>query len=307
MTGVRHLLLAVMAAVLALGLGLAVGAGPVVGRSEARRADRSDRLTARADRLAATVSALRQEASTDAKVVAAFAAPLVRGRLSGRSVLVVRTPGASAATVRAVRADLLGAGASITGELTIGPSYLDPGQAAAPLEDLALRLVPPKVTFADGATSIQRVSTVLARSTVAAEPPQEPDHDAAQVIAGMAELGAAHLSGTPGRLASLAVVVTGSEKATAQDAVLALVTALDAGSAGTVLVGPGGQAVTVGWARTAGIGGASSVDSVETMAGRTAAVLALVEQVAGGKGSYGTGAGATGVLPASVLSAAAGG
>ena len=307
MTGLRHLVLAAVAAVLALGLGLAVGAGPLVGRSEAGRADRSDRLAARADRLAAKVAALRQETNTDAKVVAAFAAPLVQGRLSGRSVLLVRTPGASAATVRAVRADLLGAGASLTGEMSIGASYLDPSQAAAPLEDLALRLVPPKVTFADGATSIARVSTVLARSTVAAEPPEDTDQDAAEVIAGLAELGAVHLSGTPGRLASLAVVVTGNEKPTAEAAVLSLVTALDAGSGGAVLVGPGSTPVTVGWARAKGIGGASSVDSIDTTAGRTAAVLALVEQVAGGKGSYGTGAGAVGVLPASVLSAPAGG
>lgn len=307
MTGVRHLVLAVVAAVLALGLGLAVGAGPVVGRGEASLADRSDRLAGRADRLAGRVAALRQKASSDAKVVAAFAAPLVQGKLSGRSVLLVRTPSASVQTVKAVRADLLGAGASIAGELSIGASYLDPRQAAAPLEDLALRLVPPKVTFVDGATPIERVSTVLARSTVATELPEDPDQDAAQVIAGLAELGAVHLSGTPGRLASLAVVVTGNEKASAEDAVLSLVTALDAGSAGAVLVGPGARPVTVRWARARGIGGASSVDSGDTLAGRTAAVLALVEQVAGGKGSYGIGAGAVGVLPASVLSAPAGG
>ena len=48
MTGVRHLLLAVVAAVLALALGLALGAGPVVGRSDASRGAREDRLAAQA-------------------------------------------------------------------------------------------------------------------------------------------------------------------------------------------------------------------------------------------------------------------
>ena len=40
------------------------------------------------------------------------------------------------------------------------------GEAFLTLEDLALRLVPPRVTFPSGATPIDRVSTVLARSTV---------------------------------------------------------------------------------------------------------------------------------------------
>ena len=70
------------------------------------------------------------------------------GRLEGHSVLLVRTPGASDALVRQTRAALLGANASLTGELTVTRSYLDPAQAAAPLEDLALRLVPPNMTFA---------------------------------------------------------------------------------------------------------------------------------------------------------------
>ncbi len=304
MTRVRQLLLAVVAAVLALGLGLALGAGPVVGRSEATRAARTDRLATQVDRLDQQVGDLQDAARTSTKVLSALAGPLTRGRLDGHSVVIVRTPGADDALVRRTRAALLGAGASLTGELRLAPTYLDPAKASSPLEDLALRLVPPNVTFADGSTPIERVGVVLARATVAAEPASDPDQDGAEVIAGLDELGALSLEGDPGRQAQLAVVVTGErEKGSARDAVTALVRALDAGGQGAVLVGPGLTPAAVGWVRSGGAtaaGGASSVDSGDTAAGQVALVLALVEQLGGGKGAYGAGAGATAVLPASV-------
>jgi len=49
------------------------------------------------------------------------------------------------------------------------------------------------------------------------------------------------------------------------------------------------------------------VDSADSPAGQVSLVLALVEQLAGGKGAYGAGGGATAVLPASVLSPPASG
>jgi len=304
MTGLRHLLLAAVAAVLALGLGLALGAGPVVGRSEADRKARSDRLAAQVDDLEQQVAELQDSARTGRKVVTALASPLTKGRLAGHSVLLVRTPGADDALVRRTRAALLGAGASLTGELRLTKVYTDPAKASSPLEDLALRLVPPSVTFTDGATPIERVGVVLAKATVATEPAAEPDQDGAELIAGLDELGALTLDGNPGRQAQLAVVVTGArERQSASEAVTALVRALDAGSQGAVLVGPGLAPPAVGWLRSGGadaVGGASSVDSADSPAGQVALVLALAEQLGGGKGAYGAGSGATLVLPASV-------
>ena len=98
MTGVRHLLLATVAAVLALALGLALGAGPVVSRSDATRASRDDRLAARTARLEHRLAAARGRRRTDARVVAALAGPMTDGRLDGHSVLLVRTPGAERRT-----------------------------------------------------------------------------------------------------------------------------------------------------------------------------------------------------------------
>jgi hypothetical protein len=303
MSGVRHLVLAFLAALLALALGLALGAGPVIGRSDASRTARDTRLADRVAALQGRVADLESGARIDAKVVAALAGPLTRGRLEGHSVVLVRTPGARNRLVRHTRAALLSAGASLTGELRITPTYLDPDKATAPLEDLALRLVPPNVEFDPGSTAIERVGTVLARSTVATEPPDDPDPDGAEVIAGLDELGAVHLDGDPGRQAELAVVVTGEqERSSAQPALTALVRALGTGGGGAVVAGPGRAPSAVGWWRTGDLGGASSVDSLDSGAGQVALVLSLVELLHGGRGDYGSGTGATAVLPASVLS-----
>ena len=156
------------------------------------------------------------------------------------------------------------------------------------------------MTFAPGSTPIERVGAVLARSTVAKEPGDEPDQDGAEVIAGLHELGAVRLDGTPGRQAELAVVLTGPrERPSAEAAVTALVQALDA--AGRARCSPARDApVARGLAALrATRGGASSVDSADSPAGQVSLVLALVEQLAGGKGAYGAAAGgATAVLPA---------
>ena len=314
MTG-RHLL-SLLATGLALVLGLGLGAGPVSEGSLADTTAQRDRLQARADRLQARVAALRDERAADAAVVSALAEPLVGDRLEGRTVLVVATPGADPADVRRTRRGLAGAGADVTGTLSLRRTFVDPERAQSPLEDLALRLVPPGVEFTDGATPIQRVSAVLARAVVqrpddGADPAVGPDQDGAEVIAGFDELDALTLTGQPGARAELAVVVTGTDEEEAADALLALVAALDAGSRGAVLVGPGdAQTGPLRWARdtinraggtaAAALSGISTVDGVVTTAGRVALVLALAEQLDGpdAGGAYGSGRRAEAVVPA---------
>jgi hypothetical protein len=185
---------------------------------------------------------------------------------------------------------------------------VDPAKAQSPLEDLSLRLVPPGVEFADGALPIERVGTVLARATV--QRPKEDtgadvdgvDGDAVEVIAGLDELEAVHLDGTPGRRAELAVMVTGpGDHDEAAPALTGLLAALDLGSRGAVLTGPGdARAGLLGDVRQKGrtdLDGVSTVDSAGSTVGSAALVLALAEQVGGRSGDYGLGASARRVLP----------
>ena len=307
MTGLRHLLLSLVAAGVALLLGMALGAGPVTEEAAADRAAANDRLRDRVAALERQTAGLRAAAEQDARAAAALASPLVADRLEGRSVLLVVTPRARKADVRSTGAALEEAGAAVTATLTLTDAYVDPAKAQSPLEDLSLRLVPPGVEFADGALPIDRVGTVLARSTVQLpegddEATEEVDRDAAEVIAGLDELEAVHLDGTPGRRAELAVVVTGpDEDDESAPALVGLLAALDRGSRGAVLAGPGtasdGLLADVRKAQRSDLDGVSTVDSAGTTVGSAALVLALAEQVGGRAGDYGLGASARRVLP----------
>ena len=311
MSAGRYHLLSLAAAGLALALGLGLGAGPVTEGASDEAAERTRTLEGQVDRLQERVAAQDARSAADAAALEAMGAPLTDGLLDARSVLVVAAPGARAADVERVRAGLEDAGANVTGVLSLTRTYVDPEQAASPLEDLALRLVPPGVEFPDAATSIDRVGTVLARATVQrpeddAEPPAGGggiDQDGAKVIAGLDELGALRLEGEPGLRAELAVLVAGPDDGDeAVRALVGLLAALDAGSRGAVLTGPGPAGT--GLLRTArdddgdDLDGVSTVDSADTTAGTVALVLALAEQAADGAGDYGTGRGAPRVLPA---------
>lgn len=280
----------VSVAAAALALGVGVGAGPLAQSSAEEAARREARLDARVERLVDRVAQRERNAEADRQAIDALAGPAVADRLAGRTVVVVATPDARRADVRRAERAVTSAGATVTGVLTLRPTYVDPGSAEFPLEDLALRLVPPGVSFAEGARSIERVGTVLARSVVHPpddKPGAEPDPDAAEVLAGLQELAALTLEGEPGVRAGLAVVVSAGP---AEDpAVAGLLAALDAGSAGTVLTAP---------TRSAGAGeGFSTVGGLRSAAGTTALVLALAEQAGGGSGSYGTGPATSSVLP----------
>ena len=309
MTGFRYHSLALASAVVTLAVGVVVGVGPLSQAQTGKHTKQTTALQHREAGLRARLATLRARAADDHALAVALAGPLTADRLKGRTVVVVAAPGADKSLVRRTASDLKLAGATVTGTLSLTAVYVDPGKAQSPLEDLALRLVPPGVQFTPTANAIARVGTVLARSTVtaAAKPPATIDQKAAEVIAGLDELGALKLRGDPGRLAELAVVVAGprahgNQAVTgARDALLGLVAALDNGSHGVVVVGSVDSALPdrlIAQVRTsAETRNPSTVDTGGSVGGDLATVLALAEQAAGRAGDYGRGAGAATLLP----------
>ena len=301
----RHLL-SLLATGLALALGVGLGAGPIAQESVTAGAADRQRLRAQVDRLAARADGLARQARTDARLVRELAAPLLGDRLEGRTVVLVAAPGAARSDVRQVHDALTDAGAGVTATVRLTQAYVDPAGAQSPLEDLALRLVPPGVEFRDGAEPIERVGTVLARAVTqrpdgGAEPVSEVDQDAAEVIAGFEEIGALRLDGVAGERAELAVLLTGTEGADAEAALTGLAAALDAGSRGAVVVGPGAaREGPLRWVREASgeaLSGVATVDSVSSAGGQVALLLAVAEQVGGGSGHYGSGRRAGSLVP----------
>jgi hypothetical protein len=308
-TGFRYHALALTTSVVTLAVGVVVGVGPLSEVQTRKHQDQVAALQHRQAALSQSLATTRARAGDDRALAEALAGPLMADRLKGRTVVVVTAPGAARPLVRRTIADLKAAGATVTGTVSLSDVYVDPGKAQSPLEDLVLRLVPPGVTFTPGSTAIDRVGTVLARSTVtaAAQPPATTDQKAAEVIAGLSELGALGLRGVPGRLAQFAVVVAGppargADAVTgARDALLGLVAALDKGSQGVVVVGSVDAARPdrlIGQVRTSPTTrNPSTVDTGGSVGGDLALVLALAEQAAGRAGDYGRGPGATALVP----------
>jgi hypothetical protein len=309
-TGTRYHALALVTSVVTLAAGVAVGVGPLSEHQDRRTTEQTHQLRDRQAHLLDRIDALTSRGRADRKLAATLAAPLLDGALDDRTVLVVAAPGADRATVRRTAKTLTRAGATVTGTLTVTKEYVDPSNAQSPLEDLALRLVPPNVSFREGATPIDRVGTVLARSTVTDDKTASDkiDQKAAEVIAGLDELGAISLKGDPGLLAQLAVVVAGPAPAAqtestigAQDALLGLVTALESGSSGTVVIGTpdnlGKGSLLAGLRESDVSRRPTTVDAAGSVSGDLGLVLGLVEQVGGARGDYGTGAGADALVP----------
>lgn len=307
MSGLRYHGLALGTSLVTLAVGVVLGVGPVTHHQKAVQAHDLSQLQSRHDRLQERLQAATAQADADAALARSLTKPLLHGQLSGRAVLLVAAPGADRATLRRTSSAVRQAGATVTGTLTLHGDYVDPDNAQSPLEDLALRLVPPGVTFAEGAAPIARVGTVLARSTVTKSPSAvgRIDQKAAEVIAGLEELHAISLTGDPGRLADLAVVVAGpaphgsrDAREGSRDALLGLVSALETGSRGTVVLGRAAAGGLVAQTRaTTAARRATTVDTAGSGAGDLATVLGLAEQLAGRSGDYGFGPGADALVP----------
>jgi hypothetical protein len=235
---------------------------------------------------------------------------MVPNQLAARTVVVVSLPGVGKDQLAPVTKILTDAGAKVTGSVRLSDKYVDPKNSAA-LEDLALRLIPPGVTFKDNATPMERVATVLASALVVDDATKagKVDNDASEVLAGLSDFGAISTTGEPAARAELAVVLAPaapSSPATATDAavasVLPVAEQLDSRSRGAVLAGVRGSTSKGGVlaaARAAGNAtkGLSTVDDVDTSAGLLAGVLALVEQIRGAAGDYGSGDNVDGAIP----------
>ncbi len=306
MSVLRYHGLALGTSVVTLAVGVVLGVGPITDHQNAAQARRTQSLENRQAALQQRLRSATGQANADQALAASLTKPLLHNQLSGRSVLLVAAPGAERSTLRRTSRVVRQAGATVTGTLTLRAEYVDPTKAQSPLEDLALRLVPPGVTFVKGSQPIARVGTVLARSTVTRNPSAAGgiDQKAAELIAGLDELKAISLAGNPGRLADLAIVVAGpaprgaAAREGSREALLGLVAALQTGSRGTVVLGTGARGGLVTQVRATTVARrATTVDTAGSGAGELATVLGLAEQLTGRSGDYGSASGADALVP----------
>lgn len=304
MTSFRYHVVSLLAVLLALAAGIALGGGPLseVGRavgatdggSTTRTASLSERLDA-----AAAASGFQDE------VAAGLGAGAVRDLLDRRAVAIVVLPGADEKVVSGLTKAVQDAGGTLTARYAVRPAMVAPDGKS--LVDTLGSQVAESVAGVEvpaEATTYDRMGQLIGRAMATTENTGEaPDGASADILS---SLRGAKLMDSPAetkRRASLVLVVLGNEPADSTGAgniYGGLVTGLANRADGVVVTGSTTSA-TDGLLSTLRddtdfTGAASSVDSHQTATGRLVALLALDREKFAGPGQFGA-KGADGALP----------
>ncbi|WP_199444227.1 copper transporter [Umezawaea beigongshangensis] len=307
MISLRYHLVSVAAVFLALAAGVVLGSTAISGRLLSGLSEDNTSLGEEISGLQAERDALGAKLA-EADLFATSVGPLaVRGQLTDRTVVVVTTSDARPGDRDALAELLESAGATVTGELQLTESFTDPDEADQ-LLDLVARLQPAGTRLPTAADPGTRAGGLLGSLLLLNEKsePQASADETAAALSGLSSAG--FVKQGPGlRPAHLAVVLTGgavaADSAADRAATIArFATQLDRSGAGAVLAGGGGCADGTGAvgavrADTSATSVLSTVDSLDTPAGRIVVVLALREQLDGGAGRYGVAGNAEAASP----------
>ena len=306
----RYHLVSLIAVFLALAIGIVVGTtalnGYVVDDLRARNGTViHDKRT-----LEGQVRDLRTQVSRREQFADAVGPKVVAGQLTDEKVVLVTMPGVSEQLVQDLTRLIQSAGGAVTGRLSLHGDLLDPTKSSV-VDDVTAQVAPPGLSLPDD--SAARAALELAAATVSKPGPSISRDAAAKVLGGFrgADLVDVQAAGISGLVpATLAVLVSAAYDGTplddaarhAQQAAVALATALDARAEGAVLAGPASAAQSGGLIAAlrsdgAASGAVSTVDAADTAYGAVATVLALHEQATGRAGRYGQGPGAQAAAP----------
>jgi len=294
----RYHIVSIAAVFLALAVGVVLGSTALNGALLSGLSDEKGKLASQV----ADLEAQRNELNARLADADAFAGSLgpkmVAGALDRRSVVLITTQDTNPADRDALRQLIEQSGARVSGELQLTDSFTDPAKADQ-LRQVVTRLQPAGSTFPTagdpGTLAGALVGSVLLLNKDTAEPQSTTDELAA-AIAGLQGGGFANAS--PGiEPGQLALILTGGQEtgdgAGDRAATLARFAAqMDRSGAGTVLAGDpasAGGTGALGFVRadTSATSILSTVDNVNTAAGRISTILALKEQLDGGTGRYG--------------------
>jgi hypothetical protein len=286
----RYHLVSVAAILIALAAGIALGSGPLDDAGESLRGDGGKNTADPA------------LVSFEDAFAGRTADGLLKDRLKGESVVVLTVPGASQGEVTGIVSDLQLAGAEVTGQVELTSKILDSAsrQFAEGVAEQSAADVPGVSGAKD---SYARIGAALARALLADET-APADQAALTIRAAFSEGGLVAAETPPANLATMAVLVTGPERAgTAgrSTVISALAGALNETGKGIVVAGPSSSSTDGGAVKAVRDGtfgtAVSTVDVTNTAAGRIVTVLAAVAQAEGQPGAWGTSRSAGGALP----------
>ena len=305
MTSFRYHVVSLLAVLLALAAGIALGGGPLseVGRAVgATDGGSSTRTAALTEQLGAATAA----SGFQDEVVAGLGAGAVRDLLDRRAVAIVVLPGADEKVVSGLTKAVQDAGGTLTGQYAVRPAMLAPdGKSLVDTLGSQVAESVKGVEVPTEATTYDRMGQLIGRAVATTvNAGEESDGASADILS---SLRGAKLMTAPAeteRRASLVLVVLGSEPTDSTGAANiygGLVTGIAKGADGAVVTGSTASA-TDGLLSTLRddttfTAAASSVDSHQTAAGRLVALLALDREKSGDPGQFGA-EGADGALPA---------
>ncbi len=290
MISFRYHLVSVAAILIALAAGIVLGSGPLDEAGDSIRGDGA----------AGTVDPALT--SFDDGFAARTANGLLKDKLVGQSVVILTVPGASAGEVKAIASDLQTAGAEVSGEVELTSKLLD--SAGRQFAEGVAQQSASDVAGVTGATdSYGRIGAALARAYLADET-AAADQTATTIRAAFSEGDLVTQTTPPANLSTLAVLVTGPERAGTADqstVIAAVAGAMNDTGKGVVVAGPSSSSTDGGAVKAVRDGAfatsVSTVDVTDTAAGRIVTVLAAAAQVGGQPGAWGTSRSAGGALP----------
>jgi len=304
----RYHVVSLLAVLLALAAGVALGSGPLQrDSSDGSGGDDAEALAA-AD---ARVEQLEAGEAFDAAYAGATAGELLGDRLDGRAVTLVSLPGAADATLATLSDLVAEAGGEVTARVSFEEKFLDVANRQL-VDELATQMhdsVERDVDVPAGASGYERVGVLLANAIGTTRTGGRPVNDVSdRVLAGLSAADLVTTQGNIDRRGGLVLLVAGApygssdEREGAGSIVSTVATALDEGTNGAVLVGPVESAAPDGLvgalrADPTAARVVSTVDVADRVSGAVASVLALGQQAAGASGHYGTDEAADGPLP----------
>ncbi|MDV6013434.1 copper transporter [Haloechinothrix sp. LS1_15] len=303
MISLRYHIVSLAAAFLALAVGVVLGSSTLSGSLLSGLADNRDELAERVTELEAERSTLQARLAEADGFAASVGPRVVADRLDERSVVLFTTEDADSRHRDALVELIESSGAEVTGEVGLTGAFADPSKADR-LVEIATRLQPSgaELPTSGGPGSLAGAllgQTLLLDADSAEEQSSSDERTAA--LTGLEEGGFVETSGDV-EPAQLAVVLTGGDvddgRAGDRAATVARFAAqLDRAGAGTVLAGSEGSATGSGAIGVARADSTitdmlSTVDHVDTAAGRVVTVLALRRQLDGEAEQYGVAANA---------------
>lgn len=296
----RRALVPLIALCAALGVGIALGGGPL--------SDRGDASTADTGKTHGAHAVLAAETQAGQKLAAATAPMLYGGKLAGQQVAIVAMPGAPSAVVDALAGQVAAAKGVVASTTHVTRAAVDPASKSM-VDTLGSQLAPQVHGLVDGAQSAYvRLGQLLAGAVATRTAAAAPTADQSTTLATLAESKLVTMAAGQAQAARpsvqstapLALIVLGDH---VDPTILAgIVQGAATRAHGVVVAGSTGSGLRGDLKRLRGhdLGAqapaVATVDGDERNVGQVATILALIHQIHGGGGAYGA-SGIDGVAP----------